>query len=130
MKRNTYEGLQQDIRKLKLPKIEVWGNKYADKNYQIHLEIPEFTCFCPKTGLPDFALINVWYAPRKNCVELKSFKYYINAYRDIGIFHEHAVNRILEDFVSACKPRWVKIEGIFNARGGIKTTVVAEYKNR
>jgi len=129
-KYSSYEGLQSKIRNLKPPEIEVWRNQYADKKYVINLEIPEFTCICPKSGLPDFATIKIEYIPDKYCVELKSLKYYINFFRDIGIFHEHAVNRITEDFLRACQPRWVKITGDFNPRGGIKTTVVREYKKR
>ncbi len=127
-KRATYEGLQEEIRKQKLPAIEVWENRYPDKDYTINLEIPEFTCICPKTGLPDFATIHIQYVPGRLCVELKSFKLYLLAYRQWGIFHEHAVNKILEDFVRATRPRWVKIVGEFNPRGGIKTIVAAEYK--
>ena len=127
-KETSYEGLQGKIRNLKTPAIEVWHNQYPDKDYLINLDIPEFTCICPKTGLPDFATINIQYRPHKFCVELKSFKFYINFYRDIGIFHEHVVNKILDDFVRATKPRWVKIIGEFNPRGGIKTSVTAEYK--
>lgn len=124
----NYEGLQKNIRNLKTPKLEVWKNQYPDKIYTINLEIPEFTCVCPKTGLPDFATIRIEYIPDKYCVELKSLKYYINFYRTVGIFHEHAVNKILEDFLKCCRPRWVKITGEFNPRGGIKTTVIREYK--
>jgi 7-cyano-7-deazaguanine reductase len=126
-KKSSYEGLQKDIRKLKAPKIEVWRNQYADKDYIITLENPEFTCVCPKTGLPDFAFITIQYKPDKWCVELKSFKMYMLFYRDIGIFHEHVINRILDDFVNACRPKWVHIRGEFNTRGGIKTMVTAEY---
>jgi len=126
--KSSYEGLQRNIRKLKTPKIEVWANQYPDKIYTINLDIPEFTCICPKTGLPDFAVIKIDYMPTKYCIELKSLKYYMNFYRDIGIFHEHVVNKIMEDFVAVCKPRWVKIIGEFNPRGGIKTTVVREYE--
>ncbi len=125
--KSSYEGLQKNIRKLKTPEIEVWRNQYPDKDYTVEMEFPEFTCVCPKTGLPDFATIKIQYKPDKWCVELKSLKMYMLYFRDIGIFHEHAVNKILEDFVRACKPRWVHIEGEFNVRGGIKTTVTAEY---
>jgi len=128
VKRSSYEGLQEDIRQLQTSQIEVWKNQYPDKDYTVHLEVPEFTCLCPKTGLPDFATIHIQYTPDKRCVELKSFKYYIFSYRELGLFHEHAVNKILEDFVKACHPRWVKITGEFNMRGGIKTTISAEYK--
>lgn len=126
--KSSYENLQKDIRTLKTPKIEAWRNQYADKDYIITLENPEFTCVCPKTNLPDFANIVIQYRPDKWCVELKSFKMYMIFYRGIGIFHEHVTNKILEDFVSACKPKWASIKSEFNARGGIKTTVAAEYK--
>ncbi|MDP3731520.1 MAG: preQ(1) synthase [Candidatus Omnitrophota bacterium] len=125
---SSYEGLQKNIRILKTPGIEVWNNQYQDKLYTICLEIPEFTCICPKTGLPDFAVITVEYSPYKYCIELKSFKMYTIFYRNIGIFHEHLINRMFDDFVQACKPRWVTIKGVFNPRGGITTTVIREYK--
>ncbi|MFA5429780.1 MAG: preQ(1) synthase [Candidatus Omnitrophota bacterium] len=130
MKKNvspTYEGLQERVRQLKTPEIEVWENKYPEKIYTVKLDIPEFTCICPKTGLPDFAVITIEYSPARFCVELKSFKMYTIFYRNIGIFHEHLVNRILDDFTSACKPRWARISAQFNARGGITTGVTAEY---
>jgi 7-cyano-7-deazaguanine reductase len=127
-RRGAYEGLQRKIRNLKAPAIEVWKNQYPDKIYAVNLEIPEFTCICPKTGLPDFATITIEYSPHKYCVELKSFKMYTIFYRNIGIFHEHVINKILDDFVRAAKPRWAKIKGIFNPRGGITTTVMREYK--
>jgi len=126
--KSSYEGLQENMRKLKTPKIEVWKNQYPDKEYTISLDVPEFSCICPKTGLPDFAVIKIEYSPRDYCIELKSFKMYIVYYRNIGIFHEHVINKILDDFVAACKPRRAKISGIFNSRGGITTTVMREYK--
>jgi len=122
-----YEGLQKDIRNLKLPKIEIWKNKYRDKNYTVCMETGEFTCICPKTGLADFATIRIDYQPDKLCVELKSFKLYLHAFRDIGIFHEHAANRIFDDFIRVVKPRGAKIRAEFNLRGGIKTTIEREY---
>lgn len=128
MKKSSYEGLQEKIRRLKTPKIGMFKNKYADKNYTVCLETSEFTCICPKTGLPDFANIIVRYIPDKLCIELKSFKLYLHYYRNIGIFHEHVTNKILDDFVSACKPRWAQITCGFNIRGGIRTTVTREYK--
>ncbi len=128
--KSSYEGLQGNIKKLKTPKIETFRNIYTEKDYTITLQIPEFTCICPKTGLPDFAEIIINYIPGKLCVELKSFKEYIVSFRQLGIFHENAVNRIMDDFTGAIKPRWARVEGIFNARGGIKTTVSAEYGNR
>jgi len=129
-KTSAYEGLQGNIRKLKTPGIEVWKSQYPDKLYTICLDIPEFTCICPKTGLPDFAAIKIEYAPWKFCVELKSFKMYTIFYRNIGIFHEHLVNKMLEDFVKAVKPRRVKIVAEFNPRGGITTTVTREYRSQ
>ena len=130
MKKSDYEGLQKQVRKLKTPQIQVWQNQYADKIYTINLDIPEFTCICPKTGLPDFAVITLEYSPRKYCVELKSFKMYTIFFRNVGIFHEHLINRMLEDFIISVNPRWVKITGVFNPRGGITTTVSREYKTR
>jgi 7-cyano-7-deazaguanine reductase len=129
MKKSSYEGLQVDIRRLKTPLIEVWKNQYPDRQYSIRLEAPEFTCICPKTGLPDFANITIEYSPDKYCIELKSFKIYTIFYRNLGIFHEHVVNKMLEDLVRAARPRWAKITGVFNPRGGITTTVTAEYKS-
>ena len=127
---SSYEGLQGSIRKLKTPAIEVWENQYADENFVIKLDVPEFTCICPKTGLPDFATITIEYSPRKYCIELKSFKMYTIFFRNLGIFHEHLINKMLEDLVKSCKPRRVKITGVFNPRGGITTTVIREYKSR
>ena len=128
MKRSSYEGLQGKVRNLKAPAIETWKNQYPDKDYTITIDIPEFTCICPKTGLPDFANITIRYIPDALCLELKSLKMYTIFYRDVGIFNENVVNKILEDCVKACKPRSMEIAGEFNARGGIKTTVNAEYK--
>ena len=126
-KKTGYEGLQENVRKLRLPGIEVWKNMYPDKDYLVKFDTPEFTCICPKTGLPDFAHIFVEYSPGLWCVELKSFKEYIVSYRRVGIFHEHVVNRMLDDLARASKPKWIKVKGIFNTRGGITTTVEAEY---
>ncbi|HOW35210.1 MAG TPA: preQ(1) synthase [Candidatus Omnitrophota bacterium] len=125
--KKTYENLQGNIRNLKTPIIEVWENKYPDRDYVVDIETNEFTCVCPKTGLPDFATIKVCYRPSKVCIELKSFKLYLIFYRDVGIFHEHLVNKILDDLLEACNPRWMKVEAVMNPRGGIQTTVSAEY---
>jgi 7-cyano-7-deazaguanine reductase len=126
--RSAYEGLQSKIKKLKAPKIEVWKNQYPDRDYIITIDVPEFTCICPKTGLPDFAVITIHYTPDVSCVELKSLKYYELFFRNVGIFHENVVNKFLDDLVKSCKPRWMEITGVFNARGGIGTTVKAEYR--
>ncbi len=125
---SSYEGKQSNIRTMKMPAIEVWANQYADREYVVDLTIPEFTCICPKTGLPDFATIKVSYKPASVCLELKSLKMYLLEYRNLGIFHEHLVNRLLDDFVKAGKPRWMKVEVEMNPRGGIATNVTAEYK--
>ncbi len=129
-KTTSYKGLQKDIRRLKMPKIDTWRNEYPDKDYKIELEIIEFSCLCPKTGLPDFAFVYIEYIPDKECVELKSFKSYILSYRNLGIFHEHVINKIMDDFIKSARPRWALFRGEFNIRGGIKTTVIAEYKMR
>ncbi len=128
--KSSYEGLQSKVRSMTLPAIEVWQNQYPDREYTDHLECPEFTCICPKTGLPDFGAITVDYIPGKDCVELKSFKLYLVAYRDVGIFHEHLVNRILDDLVQACKPKWMRVEGEILPRGGIYTSVAAEFMGK
>ena len=126
--KSSYEGLQKNVRALKAPKIEAWKNQYPEKLYTICLDIPEFTCICPKTGLPDFASIHIEYSPQRYCIELKSLKMYTIFFRNIGIFHEHLVNKMLDDFINACKPRSAKISAVFNPRGGITTTVSREYK--
>jgi len=125
---SDYEGLQHGVRELVLPALETWTNQYPDRDYHVRLEIPEFNCICPKTGLPDFATIIVDYVPDRLCVELKSLKEYITAFRHVGIFHEHAVNRIRDDLVAVLAPRALEIEGSFNSRGGIRTGVRAEYR--
>jgi len=130
MTKSTYEDLQSNIKKLKMPDIEVWSNKYPARAYSINLTTSECSCICPKTGLPDFVTLNITYSPSKTCIELKSFKLYLVQYRDVGIFHEHLANKILDDMVRACKPRWMKIEAVVAPRGGITTTVVAEYKKK
>ncbi len=109
--------------------IETVSNPYPNKDYTVNIEFPEFTCVCPKTGLPDFATIKIEYVPDKLIVELKSLKLYFITYRNEGHFHEKVVNKILEDFTAACKPHSAKIIGEFNVRGGIKTTVTAEYRS-
>lgn len=108
-----------------LPRIECFQNQYQD--YEIIISIPEFTSICPRSGLPDFGTITIRYVPNKWCVELKSLKMYILAYRNLGIFYENAVNRILRDFVKACRPVRAVVTGEFNVRGGMKSTIEASY---
>jgi len=126
--KKTYKNLQNDMRDLDILKIERWKNKYPDRDYTVSIKTDEFTCICPKTGLPDYAAISIDYNPDKYCVELKSFKLYLLAYRNIGIFHEHVINRILDDFIKSCNPRYAKIIGEFGLRGGIRTTVSREHE--
>ena len=112
----------------RLPDMDVFPNQFKD--YRITLSVPEYTSICPKTGQPDFAALTLTYVPDKWCVELKSFKLYIHAYRGVGIFYENAVNRILKDFVSACKPKWAYLKGEFTPRGGIRSIIEAEFGKR
>lgn len=108
-----------------LPAIECWENQYP--GYDIEIVVPEYTAICPKTGLPDFGTICIDYVPDQWCLELKSLKEYINAYRNLGIFYENAVNRILRDLVAACKPVSMKVRGEFTPRGGIQSRIEAHY---
>lgn len=109
----------------KLPSIDTFPNQY--KSYEITIEIPEYTAICPKTGLPDFGTIRLRYMPDKACLELKSLKMYIHAYRNLGIFYENAVNRILQDVVQSCRPVRAVVIGEFTARGGLSSTIEAKY---
>jgi 7-cyano-7-deazaguanine reductase len=108
-----------------LPSIEWWPNQF--RGYDITIAMPEFTSICPKTGLPDFGTITIRYRPDKRCLELKSLKSYFLAYRNLGIFYENAVNRILLDIVKACEPLSVKVTGEFSTRGGMRSVIEAEY---
>jgi 7-cyano-7-deazaguanine reductase len=108
--------------------LSVFPYEYKGKKIEINIESEEFTCLCPWSGLPDFAYLNINYIPDKVVVELKSLKYYLQSYRMVGIVHESAVNKILEDLVKASKPKSMTVEIVFNIRGGITTTVKAEYK--
>jgi len=111
-----------------LPKLECFKNQF--KNYEITISIPEYTSVCPRTGLPDFGTITICYLPDQWCVELKSLKMYIYAYRNLGIFYENAVNRILRDFVKASKPIQAVVTGEFNVRGGMKGVIEARYNSK
>jgi len=108
-----------------LPAIECWPNQFPD--YDIRISNSEYTSICPKTGLPDFGTITIHYRPDKLCLELKSLKMYIQAYRNLGIFYENAVNRILKDVVAACRPGYAKVTGDFTTRGGMRSVIEAEY---
>jgi 7-cyano-7-deazaguanine reductase len=109
-----------------LPDIECWPNQFP--GYEISISMPEFTSICPKTGLPDFGTITIRYSPDSLCLELKSLKTYFQSYRNLGIFYENAVNRILRDVVRACHPLRAKVTGEFSSRGGMRSVVEADYK--
>ena len=106
--------------------LETFANKFPDKDYYITFKTSEFTTLCPITGQPDFATIEIIYIPKKICIESKSLKFYLHSYRNIGEFHEHVTNRILNDFTTKCRPKWAKIIAKFNTRGGINIDVEAE----
>ena len=108
--------------------LETFPNPRPERDYQIEIRAPEFTSVCPKTGMPDFGEIIIRYTPAALCIELKSLKYYLNGYRNQGIFYEAVTNRILDDLVAVCQPRRMTVTGAFTARGGITTTVVAEHR--
>ena len=109
-------------------KLEVVKNDYPNRDYSINISIPEFNCVCPRTGLPDFATIEIEYTPDKYIVELKSLKLYVVDFRNIGIFHEHVTNRILDDFIKVARPRKITVLGNFHPRGGIKTCIKTLYE--
>ncbi len=108
--------------------LETFPNPHVDRDYTIRIRTPEFTCLCPKTGQPDFATLHLEYVPDARCVELKSWKLYVWSYRDEGAFHEDITNRILNDLVAACQPRFMRLRAEFNVRGGVYTDVVVEYR--
>lgn len=107
--------------------LETFPNPQPNRDCEIDIRCPEFTSLCPKTGLPDFGEIRITYVPDRLCIELKSLKYYLIEFRNRGIFYEQATNQILDDLVAACAPRRMKVVGDFSVRGGIKTSVTAEY---
>jgi 7-cyano-7-deazaguanine reductase len=108
--------------------LETFDNPQVGRDYTIRIDVPEFTCLCPKTGQPDFATLNIEYVPQDRCIELKSLKLYVWSFREEGAFHEAVTNRILDDLVKACAPRFMRLTAEFNVRGGIYTTVVAEHR--
>jgi 7-cyano-7-deazaguanine reductase len=129
LKMSQRTGYSEDHAKAGLghrfPEIDTWPNQFAD--YEIVIDIPEFTSVCPKTGLPDFGVLEVRYVPDKLCLELKSLKEYLQEYRNLGIFQENIVNRVLDDVVRAARPKSAIIKGVFRPRGGIGTSVVARW---
>jgi 7-cyano-7-deazaguanine reductase len=109
-------------------KLEVFPNHHRGRRYTVTLSAPEFTCLCPATGQPDFAVLRIAYIPDKWILESKSLKLYLWSYRDSGVFHEHVVNTICDDLVKVLDPHWIEVTGVFNARGGIGITVVAAHE--
>ena len=109
--------------------LELFPNPQPARDYTIRIDIPEFTCLCPKTGQPDFATLTLEYIPDRQCVELKSLKLYVWSFRNEGAFHEAVTNEILDDLVKATSPRFMRLSAVFNVRGGIGTTVVAEHRS-
>jgi 7-cyano-7-deazaguanine reductase len=117
----TYRNAARSGLDARLPRIATWASQFPGTT--ITIVDPEYNAICPKTGLPDFGTITVRYEPDRKAIELKSFKLYMNAYRNLGVFYENAVNRILEDLVAACRPVWMEVTGEFHARGGITARV-------
>ncbi len=109
--------------------LETFDNPMPERDYTIRIDVPEFTCLCPKTGQPDFATFKIEYVADRQCVELKALKMYMWSFREEGAFHEKVTNDILGDLVAATQPRFMRLTGVFNVRGGIYTTVVAEHRN-
>lgn len=126
-KKTTYQNVATSGLKAKHPKIECWSSQFP--NTEITITALEYASICPKTGLPDFGTLIIEYVPDKKCLELKSLKMYLLSYRNLGIFYENAVNCILRDLVKACKPVHMSVYGEFSNRGGIMTTVDAEYSS-
>ena len=109
-------------------RLDTFHNPNTERDYVIRIRIPEFTCLCPKTGQPDFATLHLEYVAETHCIELKSLKNYVWAFRELGAFHEAVTNRILDDLVAVAQPRYMRLTAEFNVRGGIYTTVVAEHR--
>jgi 7-cyano-7-deazaguanine reductase len=116
-------GSMSDSRKL----LETFDNQFPDRDYRIEIVCPEFTSVCPKTGQPDFGTVTITYIPNKKCVELKSLKFFLQSFRNQGIFYEHVTNTILDDLTATVQPRWLKVVAAFSARGGITETVSSEF---
>ena len=122
------ESLKKGQREILESKLTTVENRYPNRDYEVSITLPEFTCLCPISGYPDFATIHVKYIPDRRILELKSVKLYINKFRDQELFHEEAVNKILDDLVAVCQPRGMEVVGDFNPRGNVKTVVKAEYR--
>ncbi len=112
------------------PRLETFANTHPGRDYAIRHVAEEFTSLCPRTGQPDFGTIEIEYVPDQLCLELKALKLHLQGYRDVGVFYEDVVNRILDDLVTACSPRRMKVTGTFNTRGGIHSVITAEYESK
>jgi len=122
------EKLKRGQRAIVQSRLKAVKNQYPDRDYEVSITLPEFTCLCPISGYPDFAVIHLKYVPDRKIVELKSLKLYINKFRDQSVFHEEAINRILDDLVALVRPRKMEVTGDFNPRGNVKTVVCAKYE--
>jgi 7-cyano-7-deazaguanine reductase len=127
MEKQTRIPGRYGIEEIEASRLEAWPNSHPERDYVTHLEIPEFTCLCPRSGFPDFATIIIDYVPDQQVVELKSLKLYINAFRNRQISHESAANTILNDLVALLSPRWMRVVADFTVRGNIKTIIFAEH---
>ncbi len=123
-----FDPIKTDPEKIKL--LEIFDNSFPDRDYLIIHKANEFTSVCPKTGQPDFGVITISYIAGKKCVELKSLKYYLQSFRNEGIFYENVINRILDDLVNLTKPKWMEVKGEFTLRGGLNSTVISAYGKR
>ena len=130
MRKKTDQINFSAMSKEQLDILDTFENQCRDREYEIDISCPEFTCVCPKTGQPDFATIHIKYVPDKLCIELKSLKLYMFSYRNEGEFHEHVTNKILDDIVAKCDPIRAEVTGDFNVRGGIKTVIRAKYDKK
>lgn len=120
----------QDVSAIDVDVLETFPYEYAGKDIVVNIDTDEFTAVCPWSGLPDFATIRVDYVPAKVCIELRSLKYYLLSFRSVGIYQEHAVNRILDDLVTCAKPKWMKVTADYKVRGGVHTVASREYKRK
>ncbi|MEM0133698.1 MAG: preQ(1) synthase [Thermoplasmatales archaeon] len=125
---SEYENLQKKIKDLDIGKIDSVTFPFGKNITHVTIETDEFTSICPKTGLPDFGKITVHYLPDRKIIELKSFKLYLHKYRNIGIFQENAVNKIMEDLVKSCSPKFITVIGEFKARGGLRTRIISRFE--
>jgi len=123
-----FDPINTDLNKIKL--LEVFDNSFSDRDYLIVHKANEFTSVCPKTGQPDFGIITISYIAKKKCVELRSLKYYLQSFRNEGIFYENVINKILDDLVKVINPKWMEVKGEFTVRGGLQSTVTSVYNSK